>query len=140
MKIFGFEIKREEDEIDNAVSFTAPSNEDGAITVESSALGGFYSTILDMEGTAKTESELITKYRGLAMQPEIAQAVDEIVNEAINIDSDENVVEIVLDDTDLPDKVKEKITEEFEEILSLLDFSSNAYDIFSKFYIDGKHV
>ena len=138
MKIFGFEIKREEDEIDNAVSFTAPSNEDGAITVESSALGGFYSTILDMEGTAKTESELITKYRGLAMQPEIAQAVDEIVNEAINIDSDENVVEIVLDDTDLPDKVKEKITEEFEEILSLLDFSSNAYDIFSKFYIDGR--
>ena len=83
MKIFGFEIKREEDEAENAVSFTAPSNDDGAITVESSALGGFYSTILDMEGTAKTESELITKYRGLAMQPEIAQAVDEIVNEIL---------------------------------------------------------
>ena len=27
----------------------------------------------------KTESELVSKYRGLAMQPEITQAVDEIV-------------------------------------------------------------
>lgn len=139
MKIFGFEIKREgEGEEDVPISFAEPSNDDGAITVSGGALGGFYSTILDMEGTAKTESELVTKYRNLAMQPEIAQAVDEIVNEAISVDSDENVVEIILDDTDLPDKVKDKLTEEFEEILTLFDFSSNAYDIFSKFYIDGR--
>lgn len=139
MKIFGFEIKREGEEIeDQPVSFAEPSNDDGAITVAGGALGGFYSTIVDMEGTAKTESELVTKYRTLAQQPEISQAVDEIVNEAISVDSDEQVVEIILDDVDLPDKVKQKVTEEFEEILSLLDFSSNAYDTFSKFYIDGR--
>ena len=86
-KIFGFEIKRAEDELDNTpVSFAEPQNDDGAITVGSNAMGGFYSTILDMEGTAKTESELVTKYRQMAMQPEIAQAVDEVVNESINID------------------------------------------------------
>lgn len=139
MKIFGFEIKREEEEAtERVVSFAEPSNDDGAITVTGNALGGFYSTLLDMEGTAKTESELVTKYRSLAQQPEISQAVEEITNEAINIDSDEEVVEIILDDTELPDKVKDKIIEEFEEILSLLDFSSTAYDIFSKFYVDGR--
>ena len=138
MKIFGFEIKREGEETDNIpVSFAEPINDDGAITV-GTAMGGFYSTILDMEGTAKTESELVTKYRGLAMQPEITQAVDEIVNEAISVDLDYDVVELVLDDVDLPDKVKDKVSEEFQEVLSLLDFSNSAYDVFSKFYIDGR--
>ena len=107
MKIFGFQIKRQEDEQQNQpVSFVEPQNEDGAITVNSSVLGGFYNTILDMEGSAKTESELITKYRSMAMQPEIAQAIDDIVNEAISVALDEQVIEISLGETELPEKVK----------------------------------
>jgi len=138
VKLFGFEIKREYEEAGNEpVSFAEPSNDDGAITV-GNTMGGFYSTILDLEGNAKTESELVSKYRGLAMQPEITQAVDEIVNEAISVDSDDKVVEIILDDSDLPDKVKAKIISEFDEVLSLLDFTNTAYDTFSKFYVDGR--
>jgi hypothetical protein len=139
MRIFGFEIKREVGaaEEKQAVSFVEPVNDDGAITIGNS-LGGSYGIAINMEGNAKTESELVTKYRGMAMQPEIAQAVDEIVNEAISVDSHEKVVDIVLDDTELPDKVKDAIVQEFDEILSLLDFSNNAYDIFSKFYVDGR--
>lgn len=140
MRIFGFEIRRPEDEEDiskQPMSFVEPSNDDGAITV-GSALGGSYGMMLDMEGAAKTESELVTKYRSMAMQTEIMQAVDEVVNEAISIDSHEKVVEVVLDDTELPDKVKERITEEFDNVLSLLDFSNNAYDIFYRFYVDGR--
>ena len=138
MKIFGFDIKREGDEeVFVPASFAEPQNDDGAITV-GNAMGGFYSTLLDMEGSAKTESELVTKYRGLATQPEVSQAVDEIINEAISIDTDEKVIEVILDDTDLPDKVKTRVIEEFEGVLSLLDFSHNAYDVFSKFYVDGR--
>lgn len=136
MKIFGYEIKREEEETP-VVSFAEPSNEDGAITV-GNAVGGFYGTLLDMEGTAKTESELVTKYRGMALQPEIVQAVDEVINEAISVGTDDKVVELVLDDTDVPDKVKKKLSEEFDNVLSLLDFSNSAYDIFQKFYVDGR--
>lgn len=136
MKIFGYEIKREEDETP-VVSFAEPSNEDGAITV-GNAQGGFYGTLLDMEGTAKTESELVTKYRGMALQPEIVSAVDEVINEAISIGTDDKVVELVLDDTNLPDKVKKRLNEEFDSVLSLLDFSNTAYDIFQKFYVDGR--
>ena len=124
-RLFGFEIKRPEKEQDLApVSFAEPQNDDGAITV-GNAMGGFYSTILDMEGSAKTESELVTRYRGMAMQPEIGQAVDEIVNESINIDINDAVVEVVMDDTDLPDKVKKIVTTEFQTILKLLDFSNH---------------
>ncbi len=118
MRIFGFEIKREIGgaEEEQAVSFVEPTNDEGAITIGNS-LGGSYGIAINMEGDAKTEGELVTKYRSLMMQPEIAQAVDEVINEAINIDSRENVVEIVLDDTDLPDKVKDRISDEFEDVL-----------------------
>jgi hypothetical protein len=136
-KIFGFEITRSADEQGTPVSFAEPDNNDGAVTV-STAMGGFYGSVLDMEGAAKNESELVTKYRNLALQPEIAQAIDEVVNEAINVDTNAEVVNVVLDETDLPDKVKERISTEFQEILSLLDFTNNAYDIFSKFYVDGR--
>jgi hypothetical protein len=139
LRIFGFEIKRDIGgaEEGRAVSFVEPSNDEGAITIGNS-LGGSYGIAINMEGDAKTESELITKYRGMMMQPEISQAVDEVINEAINIDSHENAVEIVLDDTELPDKVKDRIVDEFEEILRLLDFSNYGYDIFQKFYVDGR--
>lgn len=139
MKIFGFEITRPQDEINKeAVSFVAPQNDDGAITVSSNSLGGFYSTILDMEGSAKSESELITKYRNMAMQPEISQAIDDVVNEAISVELDESVVNITLGEADLPDRVKERIVEEFENIIAMLDMANNGYDMFHKFYVDGR--
>ena len=139
MRIFGFEVKRDVDGADEekAVSFVAPNNEEGAITIGNS-LGGSYGISINMDGDAKTEGELVTRYRGMMLQPEISQAVDEVINEAINIDSHENAVEVVLDETELPDKVKDVIIEEFDEILRLLDFSNFGYDIFQKFYVDGR--
>lgn len=136
MRIFGFSIKRAEED-DRPSSFVEPDNDDGAITIGNS-LGGSYAIAINMEGDAKTESELITRYRTMSQQPEISQAIDEVINEAISIDSHEKVVSVVLDDTDLPDKVKTRVSTEFEEVLRLLDFSNNAYDIFFKFYVDGR--
>ena len=137
MKIFGFDIKRGEDDTTLPVSFAEPSNDDGAITV-GNALGGFYNTILDMEGSAKTESDLITKYRSMAMQPEISQAIDDVVNEAISVDTNDRVVDISLGETDLSDNIKKAIVKEFDNVLALFDFTNNSYDMFQKFYVDGR--
>jgi polyhydroxyalkanoate synthesis regulator phasin len=137
MRIFGFEIKRAEDTTEQAVSFAEPLNDDGALNV-GAALGGAYGFMLDIEGSAKTETELVTRYRSMAMSPEVQQAVDEVINEAISVSSHERTVEIVLDDTELPKKVKDRIEEEFDNVLRLLDFSNMGYDIFSKFYVDGR--
>ena len=135
---FGFEVRRKENKEDIPRSFAPPLNDDGAVNVESTAVGGAYGYFLDIEGTAKTESELVTRYRSMAMQPEVQQAVDEIVNEAINIDFNERAVEIVLEDVEISDKVKESITEEFDNVLRLLDFSNQGYDIFQRFFVDGR--
>lgn len=138
MKLFGFEIKRFEDDATNQLpSFAEPQNDDGALNL-GSAVGGSYGMLWDIEGTAKSEAELVTRYRGMMLNPEIQQAVDEIVNEAINIDAHNDVVKIVLDDTGLPDRVKDRVHEEFQNVLELLDFSNQAYEIFSKFYVDGR--
>ena len=138
MQIFGYEIRRKQDKEEQPKSFAPPLNDDGAVNVESTAVGGAYGYFLDIEGSAKTESELVTRYRSMALQPEIQQAVDEIVNEAINIDYNERAAEIVLEDTELPSKVKEVIAEEFDNILRLLDFSNQGYEIFQRFFVDGR--
>ena len=138
MKLFGFEIIRpQEKDKEQSLSFAEPMNDDGALTI-GTALGGSYGMYLDIEGSAKTEAQLVTTYRQMTLNPEIQQAVDEVVNEAINVNTFDKVVEIVLDETKLSGKLKTKITEEFDNILTLLDFSNNAYDIFTKFYVDGR--
>ena len=74
----------------------------------------------------------------MLQQPEVSQAVDDIVNEAICISNDKKVVECVTDDLELADNIKKKIREEFETVLKLLDFSNNGYETFQKWYVDGR--
>ena len=136
-ELFGFEIKRRKDNKEsNIPSFVPPSQDDGAMNI--AATGTAASSFLDMDGTARSEAELVQKYRSMLQQPEVAQAVDDIVNEAISISSDDKVVECVTDDVDLADNIKKRIREEFDTVLKLLDFSSTGYDTFQKWYVDGR--
>lgn len=137
MQLFGFEIKRKE-EID-LKSFVEKDFDDGALTVNSGGVaGGTYGTFLDIEGTAKTEAELITKYRQMEMHPEVSRAIDDIVNDAIVVSDDSKVVDINLDSTKLSDNIKKRVAEEFDEVLRLLDFSNRGYETFQRFYVDGR--
>ena len=135
--LFGFTFSREKHEEDQKTqpSFSPPTNEDGAITITSNAHMGVY---VDMDGTAKNEVELISRYREMAMQPEIESALDDIVNEAISIDDDGRITDIVLDDLKQPDKIKKAIREEFATVLKLLNYKNMAQDIFRRYYVDGK--
>lgn len=134
MRLFGFEFKRETP-VEVAPSFTPKESDDGAVIV---AAGGAYGTYVDLDGTVRTEAELVTKYREMSLQPELDAAVDEIVNEAIDID-EQKIVDINLDDLDdLSAKVKNAIRDEFQTVLSLLDFNRKSYEIFRRWYIDGR--
>jgi Bacteriophage T4-like portal protein (Gp20) len=135
--LFGFTIAREKSEQDNSVqqSFTPPSNDDGALTITSAA---YYGTYVDLDGTAKNDVELISRYREMAMQPEIESAIDDIVNEAICQDDDGKIIKIVLDDLQQPEKIKKAIKTEFQNVLRLLNYKNMAQDIFRRYYIDGR--
>ena len=135
--LFGFTIARNKDDESQAVqqSFTPPANEDGALTITSAA---YYGTYVDLDGTAKNEVELISRYREMAMQPEIEAAIDDIINEAICQDDDGQILKIILDDLKQPEKIKNAIKDEFNTILRLFNYKNMAQDIFRRYYVDGR--
>jgi hypothetical protein len=135
--LFGFTIAREKSNDDQTVqqSFTPPTNDDGALTITSAA---YYGTYVDLDGTAKNDVELISRYREMAMQPEIESAIDDIVNEAICQDDDGKTIQVVLDNLKQPEKIKQSIRAEFANVLRLLNYNSMSQDIFRRYYVDGR--
>ena len=136
MDNFGFTITRVKDEEAKKLkSFVSPARDDGAVNI---AAGGTFGTYIDLDGTIRTEAELVGKYRQMALQPEIERAINQIVNEAIVKEENEETIELILDSTEIPDPVKNAIVEEFKYILKLIEFDKNGYDIFKRWYIDGR--
>lgn len=137
--IFGYEFKKtsKEKEKDSAVSFAPQTNDDGAITVQAAGAYGYLYN-LDYSGTNKTEFDLITKYREISLLAEVESCVDDIVNDAIVQDDSSDVVELDLSNCDIEASVKKAIQEEFRNILSLLNWNNNCYDIFKRWYVDGR--
>jgi hypothetical protein len=138
MNFFGYEFRKIEDEEkreERAPSFVKRENEDGQVDI---AAGGGYSTYIDLDGTIRTEAELVGRYREMAMQPEIDAAIDSIINEMIDI-AEEEIISINLDDISiLSDDIKKLVTKEFQNTLSLLNFNNKAYQIIRRWYVDGR--
>ena len=135
-ELFGFEIKRATKNKENDLgSFVAPQRDDGAAIVSE---GGVFGQYLDLESTARSEAELVTRYRTMAMQPECDLAIEDIVNESITYEPKEDTVKINLDKVDGSESYKKKIVQEFEEVKRLLHFETKSYDIFRHWYIDGR--
>ena len=137
LSLFGFQISRQKDisQQEAEKSFVAPSNEDGALTISAAA---YYGTYVDLDGTAKNEVELISRYREMAMQPEIESAIDDIVNEAIVQADNGKSIRVIMDTLRQPEKIKKSIEDEFNTILRIMNYQNMAADIFRRFYIDGR--
>lgn len=141
-KLFGFEINRAsktKEEAKLSPSVVPPTDADGPGYVSSGA--GHYGQYVNMDGAdAKDNVQLITRYRGVAMNPEVDMAIEEIVNESIVTSDAESSVRIKLDDIDISKKIKGQIEEEFKNIVSLLKFNDMGHDIFRSWYVDGRVV
>lgn len=138
--LFGWELRfsKAKQQEQNQPEIAVPVKDDGAIVVEG-AVGGAYGTYVDLDQTARNDAELITRYRGMALQPEIDQAVTEIKNEAIVEEETDETVELNLDEVDdIPSDLSEVMDEEFDRILDLLEFRSKGQDVFCKWYVDGR--
>ena len=138
IKLFGWTFTNQQEEVakqENEKTFSPPIYDDGAVNV---AEGGSFGTYIDLEGTVKTEAELVSRYRTMANQPEIDKAVNEITNEAIVKEKNKDIVEINLEDLEVSDKVKKVMQQEFENVLQLMDFEKTSYDMFRRWYVDGR--
>jgi hypothetical protein len=143
IELFGISIGRAKKEAlasqtpieKKATSFVLPELDD-AMPVDA---GGYYGIGIDLDGSLRNEAQFISKYREMAMQPEIEQAVEDICNESIvNTNEKRFPVGISLEHTKLSDAQKESIEKEFNYIMRLLDFNNRGYEIFRRWYVDGK--
>jgi len=140
VKLFGFTLGKKDIvqvQPPEQASFALPteSMDDGAVTITQNA---HYGTYVDLEGSVRNEIELVTRYREMANHPELEMAIDDIVNEAITHDVSGKTVDIVLDNLKQPDTIKKKITEEFHNVLKMLNFGNLSDDLFKRWYIDGR--
>ena len=134
-QLFGYSLERAKKGQGTGPSFVRKESDDAATPV---AGGGYFGTAIDLDGTFKDENDLIRRYRSMSIHPECDRAIDDVVNEAIAGDIDDTPVDVELSNLKVSSAIKKKIREEFKNILRLMDFDKTAYDIFRRWYIDGK--
>ena len=134
-ELFGFSITKLKQKADPKQSFTTAQADDGTQTVNA---GGHFGSYLDMEGNAKTEQDLIRRYREIALHPECDMAIEDIVNEAIVANELKDAVRINLTDLPYGKEVRRKIEDEFIEVLKLMNFNTKGHDLFRRWYVDGR--
>ena len=134
-KLFGFSIEPSEPKSKSELSPVPPNNGDG---VDNFIASGFYGSYVDIEGAYRNEHELIKRYREMAIHPEVDNAIEDVVNEAIVSDLYDSPVEIELSNLNASDRLKDLIRKEFRYIKELLDFDKKSHEIFRNWYVDGK--
>ena len=134
MELFGYKIERSKSS-DGEKSFVPPTD-DGSL--EAIKAGGYYGTYFDIEGTANNESQLIKRYRDISVMGDVDAAIEDVVNDSISNLDDEKPVLINVDKLSVSSGVKKTIAEEFDNIMTILDFNTKAQDYFRRWYIDGR--
>ena len=138
VKLFGFEIKRaKKKEEETAPSIVPPRDDEGGSYATAS--GSHYGQYLNLgDDDSKDNYQLIMKYRGNAMHPEVDMAIEDIVNESITGSELEQTLDLNMEDVKAPDRIKKVIKEEFDSIYGMLNFKELGHDIYRRWYIDGR--
>lgn len=137
MELFGFQIARKE-KTESQKSFVVPESDEGAIDTYSGSGAGYYGTYYNLDTPAKSEAELIKRYRDISAMADVDMAIEDIVNEAIaNLDQDPPL-SLDLRNIKVSNNIKKEIEQEFNTIIDIMDFNKKAHDIFRRWYIDGR--
>ena len=140
LSLFGFTLlKSKEEDEKNRPTFIPPSPEGSLVVAE----GSFYGQAFDLNAGITIEADLIAKYREMAEYPDVDYAIDDIVNEAISIDEDGEVVRINMENFKeesvfAQEDIQDKIRRSFDRVIELLDFNNSAHRIFRQWYVDGR--
>lgn len=77
-------------------------------------------------------------YRTIAAFSEVADALDEICDETINVDENGNIVNLSFKNTDIDSDKKEEILQEFNRFVNHLELEDNGWHYFRQFLIEGE--
>lgn len=90
---------------------------------------------------ASEKRQLLSEYKEMSMFPEVSEGIDEIIFEAINPDKNGKIISLNISDPDLleNENIVANLQKEFDYVLNnVLDFNTNADDLFRKFFIEGE--
>ena len=90
----------------------------------------------DIKNSISEQKKKITKYRQLAMNPAVDEAIDIIVNEIIFSFNDDLPLSLQVDVEN--EKLNKALSEKFEKIAGLTNLNRNFYQIAKRSYIDGQ--
>lgn len=144
IKLFGYTLLSQNEIINRNVSpsLVPPKNEDGAATVTESGMGVFggYTVDFDTYSAYTNDIDLINQYRDLSLQPEVDEAINDVINEMIVRDDGDSPVSMNVDA--LPkvydDTFRQQLQQEFQYIIDLLHFKERCHTIARQFYVDGR--
>lgn len=138
-QFFGLQLglsKSEKIKSDSEVFVT--DNRDGVLELE---FGDHYVSTVDFNTSIAKTSNNIRRYREIAEDHDVENAVTDVVNEAIVSNTDEKILELDLsniDDKDLSKQIKQKVMDEHKKICNILNFDRYAEDMFRQWYVDGR--
>lgn len=144
IKLFGYSILSQNEITARGItpSLVPPKNEDGAATVTENGLGYFggYAVDFDSYASYTNEIDLINQYRDLSLQPEVDEAISDIINEMIVRDDGDSPISMNADA--LPavydDTFRQQLHQEFDYVMDLFRFKERCHTIARQFYIDGR--
>jgi|TARA_B100001057_G_scaffold501003_1_gene619620 hypothetical protein len=136
-QLFGYSLDRKKKGKEATPSFVRKESDDAAQPI---VAGGYFGQYVEMGDAANkaSEADLIGRYREMSLHPEADAAINDVTNEAIAGDLNDHPVDIDLQHLPGSQNLKNRIKEEFDNVLVLLDFDRKAYDIFRRWYIDGR--
>jgi len=84
------------------------------------------------------KSKRLRDYRVMAQFSEVADALDEICDECINIDDEDRIVRLELKDHDLDTNISHEIHQEFEKFAQLYQFDTRGWEYYRSLLVDGE--
>lgn len=139
--LFGFEVVRKEEPSETIQTFVQPSVVDEVGNAQIIGVNGYMGNHYSNASATSieiTENNHIQQCREIAMYHEIDSAIEEIVSEAIITDENEDSIKLDLSQTTFSEAVRVKVRNSFKKVYNILDFKTKGYNIFRKWYIDGR--
>ena len=82
------------------------------------------------------KSKRLRDYRVMAQFAEVADALDEICDESINVDERGKFIKLDYDRLDLDSTIKQEILNEFDKFISLYQFETKGWEYFRQLLVD----
>ncbi len=92
----------------------------------------------DIYEVVSRKAQKLADYHTMSYYPEVSEAVDIIVDEAIVRDEDNEVLQLSIIDESVRENTQRILEKEFKYITSILNFNTIADDLLRRYYIEGE--